>query len=383
MKMQWRRTKLPLVVGTVCAAVLALAAPAQAGTADGDHAGTLAALKTFQAAAGPGAGIHAGDRAGSWTLSTGTGTINTNTPLQSTDHYRIGSQTKSFTAAVVLQLVDEGKVALDAPIERYLPGVVDGNGYDGNTITVRQLLQHTSGIARYEPLFTSAPADPDGSYPIEALVREALKTAPASAPGGQWTYSNANYLILGMLVEKTTGMPVYKAVTSRIIAPLGLTGTTFPRPGDRSLPAPAVHGYHGVRVGPFFFWTDVVSYDPSVFNSAGAIVSTQEDLTAFYQALAAGKVVSQATLGEMEKAVPVGAVNGHALAYGLGLIRYDLSCGGVAWGHDGEVPGYYTETLVTADGRHASVVTNAHLTTNPPAPQMYKLLDTALCENRS
>ncbi len=191
--------------------------------------------------------------------------------------------------------------------------------------------------------------------------------------------TGANYLILGMLVEKTTGMPVYKAVTSRIIAPLGLAGTTFPRPGDRSLSAPAVRGYHGVRVGPFFFWTDVISYDPSVFNSAGAVISTQEDLTSFYQALAAGKVVSQATLGEMEKTVPFGG----PLAYGLGLIRYDLSCGGVAWGHDGAVPGYYTETLVTADGRHASVVTNAHLTINPPAKQMYKLLDSALCENRS
>ncbi|MCC3766926.1 serine hydrolase [Streptomyces sp. UNOC14_S4] len=373
-----RRTQLSAVLGLACAAVFALPAAAQAAPA-ADHADTLAALKTFQAAAGPGAGIYAGDSTGSWNLSTGTAVINTNTPVTPTDRYRIGSQTKSFTAATVLRLVDAKKISLDAPIEQYLPGVVDGNGYDGNAITVRQLLQHTSGIPAYEPpLLNPPPANPDGSYALDVLVRQALKQPPASKPG-TWQYSNANYLILGMLIEKTTGKPVHQAVTEQIIQPLGLTRTSFPAPGDRSLPDPAVHGYHGVRVGPLYFWTDVIGYDPSIFSTAGAMISTQQDLTAFYQALAAGKVVSPATLAEAEKTVAVGAP-GSPLAYGLGLIRHTLPCGGVAWGHDGMVPGYYTETLVTEDGRHASVVTNAHLTTNPPVAQMYNLLDKALCE---
>ncbi|MFE2286355.1 serine hydrolase domain-containing protein [Streptomyces sp. NPDC059443] len=374
------KTKLSAVAGALSAVLLALAAPApaQAATA-GDHAGSLAALKSFQAAAGPGAGILAGDSANSWTLSTGTAVINTNTPIQSTDRYRIGSQTKSFTAAAVLQLVDKGLIALDAPIERYLPGVVDGNGYDGNTITVRQLLQHTSGIAQYEPLLAAPPANPDGSYALDALVREGLKRAPASAPGTTMLYTNTNYLILGMLIEKTTGMPVGKAIQSAIIEPLGLTRTSFPAPGDRSVPGPAVHGYNGTRIGPFFFWVDVISYDPSVFSSAGAMISTEADVTSFFQALIAGRIVSPATLAEMEKTVPVGGA-GSLLAYGLGVARYDLPCGGVAWGHDGGVPGFHSETLVTADGRHASVVSNAYLATNPPVAQMYNLLGTALCE---
>ncbi|RLV04549.1 hypothetical protein CTZ27_11580 [Streptomyces griseocarneus] len=372
-----RRAQLSALLGLACAAVFALPASAQAAPA-ADHADTLAALKTFQAAAGPGASIYAGDSTNSWNLSTGTAVINTDTPIKPTDHYRIGSQTKSFTAATVLQLVDEKSISLDAPIEQYLPGVVDGNGYDGNAISVRQLLQHTSGIPTYEPLLNAPPANPDGSYALDALVRQALKQPPASKPG-TFQYSNTNYLVLGLLIEKTTGKPVNQAVTERIIQPLGLSQTSFPAPADRSLPAPAVHGYHGVRVGPFFFWTDVIGYDPSIFSTAGAVISTQQDVTAFYQALAAGKVVSPTTLAEMEKTVVVGAPDS-PLAYGLGLIRHALPCGGVAWGHDGMVPGYYTETLVTEDGRHASVVTNAHLTTNPPVTQMYDLLDKALCE---
>ncbi|WP_052269990.1 MULTISPECIES: serine hydrolase domain-containing protein [Streptomyces] len=378
--MSWKssRSHLPTTVGAVTAALLTLASPAQAASA-GDHTDTLAALRTFQAAAGPGAGVYAGDSAGSWNLSTGTGVINTHTPIAPSDHYRIGSQTKTFTAAVVLQLVDEGRVLLDAPIERYLPGVVDGNGYDGNAITVRQLLQHTSGIAAYEPLTDAPAANPDGSYSLGALVQQGLKHAPASKPGTAFLYSNTNYLILGLLIEKTTGLPVHQAVTDRIIKPLDLTRTSFPAPGDRSLPAPAVHGYNGIRIGSFYFWHDVIGYDPSLFSSAGAMISSQQDLTTFYQALTAGKVVTPATLAEMENTDTVGAP-GSPLAYGLGLLRHNLPCGGVAWGHDGAIPGYYTETLVTTDGRHASVVTNAYLATNPPVQQMYSLLDTALCE---
>ncbi|MEV4925102.1 serine hydrolase domain-containing protein [Streptomyces roseoverticillatus] len=374
------RARLAAAPGAACAMLVALSSAAQATPAAADpHAGTLAALKTFQSAAGPGAGVYAGDATNSWSLSVGTGTINTNAPIQPNEHYRIGSQTKTFTAATVLQLVDEGKVSLDASIETYLPGVVDGNGYDGNAITVRHLLHQTSGIAVYEPFSTPPASNPDGSYSLEALVREGLKRPPASAPGTAYLYSNTNYLILGMLVEKTTGIPIHKAITDRIITPLGLTRTIFPAPADRSLPTPAVRGYHGVRIGGFYFWSRVLDYDPSVFSSAGAMISTEEDLTTFYQALIGGKIVSPAALAEMEKTA---GAEGEVGGYGLGLIRRDLPCGGSAWGHNGMVPGYYTHTMVTADGHHVAVVTNAHLATNIPAAQMDKVITTALCENR-
>ncbi|MFD0431886.1 serine hydrolase domain-containing protein [Streptomyces zhihengii] len=95
--------------------------------------------------------MHAGADGADWTLSVGTGTYGADRPIQEDEHFLVGSQTKTFTATVLLQLVDEGRIALDAPVETYLPGLVTGNGHDGTRITVRHLLQHTSGIAAYSP----------------------------------------------------------------------------------------------------------------------------------------------------------------------------------------------------------------------------------------
>ncbi|WP_030355923.1 serine hydrolase domain-containing protein [Streptomyces scopuliridis] len=384
MTIKRNRTKLSAVIGAVCATMLTLSGPAaHAQTAEDDHSATLAALTAFQADAGPGAAIHAGDSVESWTLSAGTGTINTDRPIQSDEHFRIGSQTKTFTAAVVLQLVDEGKVSLDAPIADYLPGVVTGNGYDGTRITVRHLLQHTSGLAAYnpDPIIVTPKPNPDGTYDLAESVRKGLSRAPVSAPGASFTYSNNNYLVLGMLVEKVTTKPVHEAITSRVIEPLGLSRTVFPAPGDRALPIPAVNGYHGVRVGGFYFWTPALTYDPSLFSSMGAMISTLEDLTSFYQALTAGKVVSAASLAEMQKVWE--AEPGTGGGVGLGLGKYKLSCDTVAWGHNGGVPGYFSQTLVTQDGRHASVVTNVLSQLNRPDGKLLELLDTALCEDVS
>ncbi|MFE4053970.1 serine hydrolase domain-containing protein [Streptomyces sp. YIM B13518] len=374
------RTKLSLVVGAVCVAMLTPAAPtAHARTAEDDHTATLAALKAFQADAGPGAAIHAGAAGESWTLSAGTGTFNSDRPIQPDEHFRIGSQTKTFTAAVVLQLVDEGKVSLDAAIADHLPGVVTGNGYDGTRITVRQLLQHTSGLAAYNPYpITETPtSNPDGTYDLAESVRKGLSYAPVSAPGTGFTYSNTNYLVLGMLVEKVTGQPVHEVVTRRVIEPLGLSRTVFPAPGDRALPAPAVNGYHGARAGIFSFWRPALTYDPSLYSSAAAMISTLEDLTTFYRALLAGRVVSAAGLAEMQKVREAGP----GVSFGLGIGRKELSCGIVAWGHSGGVPGYMSQTMVAENGRHASVMTNALFLLNPPDDQLHELLDTALCED--
>lgn len=375
--------RLPAVIGAVCATLMTLSSPsAHAGTAADDHPATLAALKAFQAEAGPGAAVYAGDARGSWTLSAGTGTVNANRPIQADEHFRIGSQTKTFTAAVVLQLVDEGKVSLDAPIADHLPGVVSGNGYDGTRVTVRHLLQHTGGLAPYNPYpgTETPPANPDGTYDLAASVRKGLSRPPVSAPGTGITYSNTNYLVLGMLIEKVTQKPVHRAITERIIEPLGLSRTVFPAPGDRALPTPAVNGYHGVRVGSLYFWISAVAYDPSLYSSAGAIISTLKDLTTFNQALISGKVVSAASLAEMRRIWQAAPGTGGDSGMGLGLGKVTLSCGIVAWGHDGGVPGYQSQTLVTDDGRHASVVTNVLFQVNRPDSKFSALLDTALCE---
>ena len=139
---------------------------------------------------------------------------------------------------MVPQLVDEGTVSLDAPIEHYLPGVLDGNGYNGNTITVRELLNHTSGIPTNNT--TNPQANADGTFTLAALVTDGLSHPPASTPGTTFAYSNTNYMILGILIENATGTPVGQEITQRIIQPLRLTQTSFPQAGPcphRTCPA--------------------------------------------------------------------------------------------------------------------------------------------------
>jgi D-alanyl-D-alanine carboxypeptidase len=352
------------------AAMVALVVPAPA-QAQQDHAATQAVLDRYLAHAGPGAAVHAGDDTGSWTVTSGVAVVNTNRAIAPTDHFRAASQTKTFTAVLVLQLVDDGLVDLDAPVERYLPGVVTGNGYDGNAISVRQLLNHTSGIARDA---VNPTANQDGSYSLAELVRAGLTQAPLFAPGAGWGYSNVNYYLAGMLVERLTGQPYDRLVTSRVIEALGLDDTVFPAPADRSLPEPYVPGYGGGRFPPFYFWYETTfTLEMSAVNSAGAMTSTQKDLVSFHLALEDGDLVSPAALAEMREVVP----DTH---YGLGLMHLPLSCGGEAWGHAGDLTtGHSSLTMVTSDGRFASLVTNTFVN-NTDAPTRLDVIDSALCE---
>ncbi|WP_376770712.1 serine hydrolase domain-containing protein [Lentzea indica] len=345
----------------VCAIMLFSAAPAKADDA------VRTVLDQYLAQAGPGVAVHY--RAG--TLSAGTAKIHEQRALSSLDHFRIGSQTKTFTAVVVLQLVDEGRVELDAPISRYLPGVVTGN-YNGDVITVRQLLQHTSGMVNY---VRDARANPDGTYTLAELVRSAMDEPAQSAPGAAQHYSNVGFLVLGMLIERLTGKQAGDAITERIISPLGLTRTKFPAPGNRALPAPFLPGYLGGRLGPIFFWTEVTTaIELSFWSTAGAMSSTLDDLQRFYRALINGQVVSPAALAEMKQTW------GQSGTYGLALVKLPLTCGGVAWGHNGALPtGHHSFTLVTEDGRFASVVTNTNRMDSKPSS--FDVADKALCTN--
>jgi D-alanyl-D-alanine carboxypeptidase len=365
-----RRLLTGVAGGVVLAVTAAVTTPATGVAAPVDHAATQAVLDRYQAQAGPGAAVHAGDDAQSWTLSSGTARIGQNRPITSTEHFRIGSQTKTFTAAVVLQLVDEGRVVLDAPIGRYLPGVVTGN-YDGDVITVRQLLQHTSGMVRD---VRDAAANPDGSYALAELVRSAMDEPAQFAPGAGLAYSNVGFLVLGLLIERVTGRSVRDAITERVITPLGLTSTSFPAPGTRALADPYLPGYIGGRVGPFFFWAEgTTNTELTFWSSAGAMASTLDDMAEFYRALLDGQVVSAASLAEMRRT----AAPDHL--YGLALLRVNLSCGGEAWGHNGALGnGHYSITLTTDDGRFASLVTNGNVVSSRQVS--VEVLDAALCE---
>jgi len=157
------------------------------------------------------------------------------TPVSFDAQFRMGSNTKTFVAVVMLQLVDEGKVRLSDTIDRWLPGVVSGHGNDGTQITIRNLLQHTSGINNYtqELLagYTAAEyyATRFRHYDPEQLVAIAVAQPPNFAPGTGWSYSNTNYILAGMIIKKVTGHDWSTEVNARILAPLQMLHTFDPR----------------------------------------------------------------------------------------------------------------------------------------------------------
>ncbi|MEV7418966.1 serine hydrolase domain-containing protein [Streptomyces sp. NPDC089919] len=302
----------------------------------------------------------------------GVGDLATGAAVPRDGQVRVGSNTKTFTAVLVLQLVAEHKVRLDAPVEEYLPGLVRGKRIDGRRITVRQLLQHTSGL----PNYTEYDLQPRYYEPRE-LVDIALAHEGHFRPGTKWEYSNTNYVLAGLIVQKVTGRPYAREVEDRIIRPLGLRHTYFPAPGDTGIREPHPHGYHQESAaGPR---QDVTELDPSWGWAAGQLVSTGSDLNRFFAALLGGRLLAPPQLAQMRTTVPAEQVFGPRARYGLGIVSRPLSCGGVYWGHGGSIPGYETRGGVTADGRAVTVAVTEQPPTEGPMKRTDRLVDTALC----
>lgn len=365
------RKSTRLVAGSVALAVGAVCLTAVPATAHPDHHADVQSIVDGYVAAGvPGAMVYSRDRRTQWTVNAGTGELGVDDPIRPWDRVRVASHTKMFVAAVVLQLVGEGEVALDAPVERYLPGLVRGNGYDGNAITVRQLLQHRSGMADYVADVLADPTANDHPRQPAELVAIGLSHPPLFAPDKGWAYSNTGYIVLGMLVEAVTGNDVGTEITDRIVRPLGLRQTSYPEPGDKSIPGPHPHGYFAFPGQPV---TDFTALEPSLPGAAGSMISTGPDLTTFVRALLSGRVLRRDLLAEMRTVLP--AEGG---AYGLGIREYPLPCGGSAWGHGGNIIGFDTLTMATQDGRAAFAVTNGRTPSGEPA-DLEDAVETALC----
>lgn len=283
---------------------------------------------------------------------------------------RIGSNTKTFVATVVLQLVAEGKVKLDEPIDRYLPGVLRGNGNDGTRITVRQLLQHTSGLPDYLEKM-----GPDGArhYEADELVRAAMTLKSHFEPGAKWEYSNANYILAGMLIEKVIGRSPAAEITRRIIKPLGLTDTYYPAPYETG-----IRGAHPRRYDQDDGkWVDVTDQDSSWGGAAGAMVSIGQDVNRFFTALLGGRLLPLAQLAEMKRTVHADVFPG--AEYGLGLIRIPVSCGKEMWGHGCSIPGFRTRGGVITDWLSVNVTVNQVTATG--SADVMKVVDTAVCSH--
>ena len=309
-------------------------------------------------------------------ISSGYGNLAKATPIRLTDRFRVASLTKTFVATVVLQLVGERKVALDDTVERWLPGLFP----DGDAITVYQLLNHTSGIydAQNDPAILAPYFAGDLTHftPPRTLVEVAAAHELHFPPGSNWSYSNANYFVLGLIVEAATGHTIGFELRHRIFHRLELRDTTFPN--SPRIREPHAHGYFLFGQPPL---QDFTVFSPSLFWAGGAIVSTAGDIARFYRALLRGSLLKRALLEKMLTIDPVALdPSGSGSGFGLGLQREGRFPCGEAWGHDGELPGYEAFAWNTKDGtRQIVVLINTSGLSENAAQALTDLLVTAYC----
>ena len=290
-----------------------------------------------------------------WAHASGIADMRTGRPMETNLSFRIGSVTKAFIATVVLQLAQEHKLSLDDSVEKWLPGVVQGNGYDGNKIKIRHLLQQTSGIASYtsnEFRDLTIPQAPFRNYIVDELIQMGLATPPKFEPGTSFDYSNTNTVLAGLIIKKVTGDTYAEQIKKRIIEPLGLIGTSS---SGSSLDIPGEHavGYNlDVKSGDLY---DFTVLNPSWANAAGDMVSTAKDLATFFSALLGGKLLHKEMLKEMTTGVP-----SPFGSYGLGSYEVKMPNGTSYWAHGGGIHGYSTLAAARLGGEQAfALSTNA------------------------
>ncbi|WP_159620476.1 serine hydrolase domain-containing protein [Arthrobacter zhaoguopingii] len=295
------------------------------------------------------------------TATAGTADLAADTPIPADGEVRIGSASKPFSAVVALQLVEEGLLELDRSVDTYLPGLIKGEGIDPKAITVRQLLQHTSGLPEYttEVIVNEASADRD----IYRSPRDVLDLAlgqPAIFPAGErHQYTNTNYIVLGLIIERVTQRPLAEQIHDRIVTPLDLKHTYLPEPGETGLRGEHPLGYHTDAKGEL---RDVTEYDSSTAWASGAMVSTPAELNTFMKAVLDGELLEPAELDQMLTGIPTGDKIIPGNTYGLGLESSELGAG-TTWGHNGYIPGYQTINTVAEDGTAVTIT----LTALPPA----------------
>lgn len=275
------------------------------------------------------------------------------------DQFRIGSITKMFTATLILQLAGEYKLTLDDTVEQWLPGLVHGNGHDGSKITIRQLLNHTSGIFGYtmdEKMIEShhSPEVLEHRYDMytpQDLVRIAISHPADFEPGTRWGYSNTNFVIAAMIVEKASGLSYADAVDYRIARTLKLTGTYAPGL-ETGIRGAHLHNYSTLMLpDPEAAVHDLTELSPSYAFGVGEIISTASDLGVFLQALLGGRVLAPAQLDEMLTMTPVPDgtwLDGYS--YGLGISAVTLPNGTTVYGHGGMINGTWSYLYGTRDG---------------------------------
>lgn len=358
-----------VLVGT--AAPLAAAQPSSASTERTGRDAVQRQLDLLVEKDGvPGALLYDGDR----TRSAGTAELGTDREMPGPDgRFRMASDTKAFTATAVMRLIADGKVGLNDRAGRYVPQLAD------SSITVRQLLKQTSGLPEYTALLDWTEAGTPEEY-----LQLALDEEPVFEPGTDWGYSNTNYLVLGLIIDKVSGTDFRDYIEQTILQPLGLDATYWPEPGEMTLRGPHARNY-GVHPGdPEGGMVDLTEMPGYEFGASGGLVTTPEDLNAFWDGLFGGRLLPTWALWLMttdttdvggEDTYPEGA------RYGYGVASFPLSCGGFYWGHGGDLPGGSV-----AGGRDflSRGTVTAYTTTlaamDPALGHLQSSVDAALCE---
>jgi D-alanyl-D-alanine carboxypeptidase len=326
----------------------------------------------------PGAIALVRDRRGTWIGVAGVADKKTGRRPKSTDSWRMASVTKIVTAAIVQSLARQGRLKLDDKVGRYLPGIVPL----ANRITIRQLLNHTSGIPDYfageNAVWLDSARDVASHLrpgkTVVTLIQDANKVARSTKPGGQHTYSNTNYLVLQLLIEKLTGVPFKTVVESRVIGPLKLKFTGFPD-SQGKIPVPHLHGYVP-KDGPKGPFTDTkrlldVTNHRIFADADGSLYANAQNLSTLLNALWAGKLIHPADFAAMLNRL----VSDHdgAYRYGLGIMALPQSCGRTLYGHEGRDLG--TFTLAFADRKNQRQVI---LVVNRAVDETPKIEDAAI-----
>ncbi|MFD6163483.1 serine hydrolase domain-containing protein [Nocardia sp. NPDC060256] len=335
-----------------------------------DPANLQTALETLHRAGMPGVFTEVRDHDEIWRGAAGVADVDSGRPVTADMRHRVGSITKTFTAAAVLQQVENGEIDLDTPIGHYLPKLVPGER--GAAITVRMLINHTSGLTEYLPraypslagfpaVGKTTPQSLEDNrftrFQRTELIEMGVSSPACGTPGGTpGVYSNTNYLLLCELLELVSGTSAEKCITRDVIERAGLRDTEFPD-------GPNINGPHALHyeawLGMFDPPRDFSVFDMSFVGPAASLISTVADLNRFFGLLLAGEIVSRSSLAQMQRTGPVISFEGKTIEYGLGLHKLTVPGRGIYWGHDGSVWGGGAISMHSADGtRQMSIAVN-------------------------